>query len=97
MNLLFSFFLSFQKRKSLEKIKVKRAKLEEKKKLLHNQLSNNAHGEIWTLERETILALEIEELLAKLKNGKLDPVAVLESYQARALEATEAKITLFTG
>ena len=42
------------------------------------------------LQRETILALEIEELLAKLKNGELDPVAVLEAYQARALEATEA-------
>ena len=42
------------------------------------------------MQRETILALEIEELLAKLKNGDLDPVAVLEAYQARALEATEA-------
>ena len=40
---------------SLEKIKVKRAKLEEKKKQLHHQLTNNATGEIYTLERETIL------------------------------------------
>ena len=36
------------------------------------------------------MAFEIEELLAKLKNGELDPVAVLEAYQARALESTEA-------
>ena len=45
---------------------------------------------MFTLERETILAFEIEELLAKLKSGQLDPVAVLEAYQSRALEATEA-------
>ena len=42
------------------------------------------------MERETILSLEIEELLSKLKNGVLDPVAVLEAYQSRALEATKA-------
>ena len=52
--------------------------------------SQNLDNETWSLQRETILALEIEELLAKLKNGELDPVAVLEAYQARALEATEA-------
>ena len=38
-----------------------------------------------TLERETILALEIEELLAKLKNGEIDPLAVLEAYQVNDL------------
>ena len=81
---------SFQKRRNLKIISAKRAKLEEKKKQLHRQLVTNATGEKWPLERETILALEIEELLAKLKNGDLDPVAVLEAYQARALEATEA-------
>lgn len=43
-----------------------------------------------TLERETILAYEIEELIKKLREGELDPLAVLEAYQARALEATEA-------
>ena len=36
------------------------------------------------------MAFEIEELLTKLKSGELDPVSVLEAYQARALEATEA-------
>ena len=73
------------KRRNLEKIKIKRAQLEEKKRQLHWQLTNNETGKIYTLERETILSLEIEELLAKLKNGELDPVAVLEAYQARAL------------
>lgn len=74
----------------MEKIEAKRAKFAEKKRVLKKQLVNNPVGEIMTLERETILALEIEELIHKLKSGQLDPVAVLEAYQARALEATEA-------
>ena len=44
-------------------------------------MHNNAVGELMTLERETILAYQIEELLEKLRNNQLDPVAVLEAYQ----------------
>lgn len=79
-----------QKVRCQEKIDAKRAKLSEKKRVLRKQLTNNALGELMTLERETILALEIEELISKLRDGELDPLAVLEAYQARALEATEA-------
>ena len=39
-----------------------------------------------TLERETILAMDITELLDKLKNGELDPLAVLQAYQVRILK-----------
>ena len=63
------------------KIDAKRAKFEEKKTKLREHLLNNAVGEMMTLERETILAYEIEELMEKLRNNQLDPVAVLEAYQ----------------
>ena len=69
------------------KIIAKREKFQEKTNKLTRQLLDNPLGEFMTLERETILALEIEELLQKLKSNELDPVAVLEAYQARALEA----------
>ena len=72
------------------KINAKREKFLGKTKTLAKQLINNPLNEFMTLERETILALEIEELLEKLKSDELDPVAVLEAYQARALEAHEA-------
>ena len=84
------FLLNFQEQRNKEKIDAKKAKFEEKKRALKKHLMNNALGIIMTLERETILALEIEELLTKLKNGELEPLAVLEAYQARALESTEA-------
>ena len=81
----------FQRQKVQEKIDAKRAKFEEKKKKLRYHLHNNAVGELMTLERETILAYEIEELLEKLRNNQLDPVAVLEAYQV----STKIRFWLF--
>jgi len=72
-----------------KKIDAKRSKLEDKKRELLNELKNNALQEVMTLERETILGLHITELLDQLKSGELDPLAVLQAYQARALESTE--------
>lgn len=63
------------------KINAKREKFQEKTSRLHRQLLDNPLGEFMTLERETILAFEIEELVQKLKTDELDPVAVLEAYQ----------------
>ena len=63
------------------KINAKREKFQEKTNRLHKQLLDNPLGEFMTLERETILALEIDELVQKLKSDELDPVAVLEAYQ----------------
>lgn len=79
-----------QKRRNMQKITVKRAKIEEKKRQLKRILTDNSTGEMMTLERETILALHINELLLKLRSGDLDPLAVLEAFQARALEATDS-------
>ena len=69
------------------KIAMKRAKFDEKKKKLRQQLGGSP---LMTLEREMILAYDFGELVEKLRNGQLDPVTVLQAYQARALEATEA-------
>ena len=63
------------------KINAKREKFQEKTKRLHKQLLDNPLGEFMTLERETILAMDIDELVQKLKSDELDPVAVLEAYQ----------------
>ena len=71
----------FQKQRNMVKINAKREKFQEKTSRLHRQLLDNPLGEFMTLERETILAFEIEELVQKLKTDELDPVAVLEAYQ----------------
>ena len=71
----------FQKQRNMVKINSKREKFQEKTSRLHRQLLDNPLGEFMTLERETILAFEIEELVQKLKTDELDPVAVLEAYQ----------------
>ena len=41
------------------------------------------------LFREDILRLGIEELQARLKSNQLEPVAVLQAYQAKALAVNE--------
>ena len=60
-------------------------------------------GEYWSLRRgkrknrtcprilirEDILRLGIEELLARLKSDQLQPVAVLQAYQAKAVAVNE--------
>lgn len=70
-----------QKRRNQVKIDAKRVKFEEKKRSLKKILSDNSLGEMMTLERETILALDILELIERLKDGQLEPLAVLEAYQ----------------
>ena len=76
-----SILTLFQKQRCMVKINAKREKFQEKTNRLHKQLLDNPLGEFMTLERETILALEIDELVQKLKSDELDPVAVLEAYQ----------------
>ena len=76
----------FQLQKNKQKIEVKRSKYAEKKRKLLKELQDNALNEAMTLERETILAMDITELLDKLKNGELDPLAVLQAYQVRILK-----------
>ena len=39
--------------------------------------------------REAILCLKIEDLLAKLKTDQLQPLEVLQAYQAKALSVNE--------
>ena len=85
LNCKFFFFL-FQQQKNQKKIDAKRAKFEEKKRRLLKDLQDNALREVMTLERETILALHINELLEKLRNGDLDPVSVLRAYQVLFLK-----------
>ena len=77
----YNFCFTFQQMENQKKIDAKRSKLEEKKRKLLNELKNNALHEVMTLERETILALHITELLEQLKSGELDPLAVLQAYQ----------------
>ena len=55
-------------------------------------LQRGEHGKgicLTILFREDILRLGIEELLARLKSNQLEPVAVLQAYQAKALAVNE--------
>lgn len=70
-----------------KKIRLKRAKFEAKKEALRAHLEQD--GVLVTSKRKQILQLNINQLITRLQNDALDPVEVLEAYQARALEANE--------
>ena len=43
----------------------------------------------WPIIREAILALSLEGLLEKLKTDQLQPLEVLQAYQAKALSVNK--------
>ena len=43
----------------------------------------------WPIIREAILALSIEDLLEKLNTDQLQPLEVLQAYQAKALSVNK--------
>jgi len=71
-----------------EKIAKKRREFESKKDRLWKKLTSNGQQPLISKERESILSLPILQLADKLRNDVLDPVDVLQAYQAKALEAT---------
>jgi len=69
------------------RITARRAQLAERRRNLEEILLIG--GVLVTPEREEILRLGIEELLARLKSDQLHPVAVLQAYQAKAVAVNE--------
>jgi len=75
---------SIRVRESRVKIEKKQESIKKRKQQLEKSLTDK-NGELMNEKRENILKLDIKELLAQLRCDKLDPVHVLQAYQARAL------------
>jgi len=74
-----------KKRRNKKKMQKKREELAARKKNLEERLFVN--GSLMTSEREAIVSTDIKILLDDLRSGKLQPLQVLEAYQAKALLA----------
>jgi len=76
-----------QKYKTRQKINKKKQELRERKEKLARSLV--VEGSLMTEFRQSVLDLSLEELLEKLREGMLDPLDVLETFQAKALAVDE--------
>ena len=79
----------FQRKEILSKIGTKRKAFQKKKDEMIERLKKSGDGQLLSKEREGILKLSVPDLVDKLRTGQLDPVTVLEAYQAKALISTE--------
>jgi len=76
-------YSAYRLRKTRQKITEKQKTLKERKLNLKKSLM--VEGELLTLQRRAILDLEIEDLLAELRQDTLDPLDVLQAFQAKSL------------
>jgi len=74
-----------KKRGNKRKMEKKREEVAARKRNLEERLYVN--GSLMTSERESIISKDIKSLLAELRSGQLEPVQVLEAYQAKSLLA----------
>lgn len=80
-----------QRRVALQKIAARQAWAAEQRSGLRRRLEDPETGELVTEPRRRILSWDLDRLRSGLAAGEVTPSRVLEAYQARALEATEAK------
>ena len=71
------FQINANKRKMAKKQRLFR----EKGDRLYNRLIPQQNPDVMDPDKEAILSLSVNDLLAGLKSGNMDPVAVLEAYQ----------------
>ena len=60
---------------------IKQRLFREKRDRLYKELISQQDPNVMDPDNEAILSLSVNDLLAGLKSGKMDPVAVLEAYQ----------------
>merc|ERR1711892_124429 len=76
-------YQQIKRNRNKDKMKKKRAELAARRKNLEEKLGTN--GTLVTPEREAIVSEDVKILLEDLCSGKLNPVVVLEAFQAKAL------------
>lgn len=75
----------YRDRQASAKAEKNKKKLDKRKENLRKSLETSS-GDLLTEGRKKIVALDVDELLGALRNDLLDPLAVLQAYQAKALE-----------
>jgi len=78
-------YQNVKRKRNKRKMEKKRQEVAARKKNLEERLYVN--GSLMTPEREAIISKDIKVLLEELCSGQLDPLQVLEAYQAKALLA----------
>ena len=87
------FQINANKRKMAKKQRLFR----EKRDRLYNELIPQQNPDVMDPDKESILSLSVNDLLAGLKSGNMDPVAVLEAYQVPRAPFTPNRIVFTKG